>query len=111
VWECGVTTDDYAKSHGDELRRIILARRDAVDFIYKNPAAAEAIYMDAFQSDEKTAHIVVPLLIRLKYYGAGDIDPVGLDNMIRGMKLTGVLDAPFDINKYIDKQFLPANLR
>jgi hypothetical protein len=31
--------------------------------------------------------------------------------MMRGMKLTGVLDGPFDINKYIDKQYLPANLR
>jgi NitT/TauT family transport system substrate-binding protein len=111
VWECGVTTDDYAKAHGDELRRIILARRDAVEFIYTNPAAAEAIYMDAFQSDEKTAHIVVPLLIRLKYYGYGDIDNVGLDNMMRGLKLTGALEQPLDISKYIDKQYLPANLR
>jgi NitT/TauT family transport system substrate-binding protein len=111
VWECGVTTEDYAKTHGDELRRIILARRDAVDYIYAHPAEAEAIYMDAFQSDAKTAHIVVPLLIRLKYYGAGDIDSVGLDNMIRGMKLTGALDPPVDVLRYIDKEFLPANLR
>jgi NitT/TauT family transport system substrate-binding protein len=111
VWECGVTTDDYAKAHGDELRRIILARRDAVDFIYAHPAEAEAIYMDAFASDAKTAHIVVPLLIHLKYYGAGDIDSVGLANMVRGLKLTGALDPPVDVDRYIDKQFLPANLR
>jgi NitT/TauT family transport system substrate-binding protein len=111
VWECGVTTDAYAKAHGDELRRIILARRDAVDFIYAHPADAEAIYMDAFQSDAATAHIVVPNLIHLRYYGAGDIDAVGLDNMIRGMRLTGALDQSFDVKTYIDKAFLPANLR
>jgi ABC-type nitrate/sulfonate/bicarbonate transport system substrate-binding protein len=111
VWECGVTTEDYAKAHGDELRRIILARRDAVNFIYAHPADAEAIYMDAFQSDAATAHIVVPNLIRLRYYGLGDIDEIGLDNMIRGMKLTGALDPPVDVKTYIDKEFLPANLR
>jgi NitT/TauT family transport system substrate-binding protein len=111
VWECGVTTEAYAKAHPDELRKIILARRDAVNFIYAHPAEAEAIYMDAFSSDAATAHIVVPLLIRLRYYGLGDIDAAGLDNMITGMKLTGALDPPVDVKAAVDKEFLPANLR
>jgi NitT/TauT family transport system substrate-binding protein len=111
VWSIGVTTEEFAKSNPDMIRRLITARREGVQFILKEPEEAAKIYAKVWQFDDGLARKIVPQFAKFNYYSQGDISKAGLDTVVEGMQLTGELKGPIDLNAAIDKSFLPEDLR
>jgi NitT/TauT family transport system substrate-binding protein len=108
TWSVGITTSDFAKAHPDVVRKLILARRSAVDYMYAHPAEAEQIYAKVWNSDDKTIDDILPRLIASKYWSRGEINMPGLDVMLQGMLLVGSIDKPIDPTTIIDSSFLPS---
>jgi NitT/TauT family transport system substrate-binding protein len=106
TWSVGVTTPEFAKSHPDELRHLIAARRAAFDFVVAHPGDAEQVYAKVWNSSDNSINDILPKLIKTKYWSRGDVNMAGLDVMLRGMQLVGALDKPVDVNTLIDKSFL-----
>jgi len=111
VWSIGVTTEEFAKSNPDIVRRLIKTRRQAVEFVLKHPDETAKIYAKTWQFDENLARKILPSLTKFNYYSLGDISEAGIDTVIEGMKLTGELTGPVDVKAAIDKSFLPDDLR
>jgi NitT/TauT family transport system substrate-binding protein len=111
VWTVGVTTEDFARSHPETLRRIIRARRDAVDFIYAHPDAAIAEYVKVWQTDPTIARKIITHSIKMNYWSRGAFNQRGLEAMFDGMKLVGAMDPGFDANSLVDRSFLPSDQR
>ena len=111
TWEIGVTTPEYAKAHPDTVRGLIRAWREAVKYVYANPEEAEKVYARVFNTKMENAKKIVPELLELHYYSEGNFNKEGLDTMLNGMKLVGAIKTPFDVDKYIEKSFLPKDLQ
>ncbi len=111
VWSVGVTTSEYAASNPDMVRRLILTRRQAVDFMRSNPAEAAKVYAKVWNFDEKLAGKLLETQFKLNYISRGKISQEGLDVLLEGMRLTGQLKGSLDIAAAIDRNFLPADLQ
>lgn len=111
VWTVGVTTEDFAKAHPDMVRKLIAARREAVDLVYAHPEIAAATYASVWQVDEATARRIVDHSVAMNYWSRGSFNKAGLAAMFDGMKLVGAMDPSFDANSLIDRAFLPADQR
>ena len=111
TWEIGVTTREYAKAHPETIRGLIRAWREAVQYVYAHPNEAEKIYAKVFHTKIEVAKKIVPELLASHYYSEGNFNAEGLDTMISGMRLVGALKKPFDVNKVIDKSYLPKDLQ
>jgi NitT/TauT family transport system substrate-binding protein len=106
TWSVGVTTPDFAKAHPDVVRKLIAARRDAIDYMYAHPAEAEQVYAKVWNSDDKTIDDILPKLIKSHYWSRGEINMAGLQTMLTGMELVGTIDKPVDPKSLIDPAFL-----
>jgi NitT/TauT family transport system substrate-binding protein len=111
VWSIGVTTAEYAKANPDTIRRLILTRRQAVEFVLTQPEETARIYAKVWQFDPDLARKIVPKLTNFNYYSPGNISKAGLDTVVEGMKLTGELTESIDLYAAVDKSFLPEDLR
>lgn len=107
----GVTTADFARKRPDMLRKLLLARRKAVDWIYANPAAAVPLCAEFLSIDKDLAEKVLPKFIDWKYWSPGGFTKDGLENNVRGLQLMQAVEGTVDWNQYVDQQFLPADLR
>ncbi len=107
----GVTTPEFVRKNPDMVRKLIKARRNAVDWLYANPNAAVAICAEYLEIDKELAARVLPKFIGWRYWSAGDFTKDGLENNIRGLQLIGAVEGTVDWSKVIDQQFLPADLR
>jgi NitT/TauT family transport system substrate-binding protein len=106
----GITTTDFAQIGGEKLRAIIAARREAVEYIQKNPEEAADIVANAYNGDAKIYREVFKHFVEINYFGDGRINFKGMDRMAEGMRLVGTMTAPPDWNKMVDPQFLPQDL-
>lgn len=106
TWSVGVTTPDFAKAHPDVVRKLVQARRDAIDYMYAHPDEAEQVYAKVWNSDDKTIDVILPRLIKSKYWSRNEINLPGLETMLQGMALVGTLDHPIDPKSLIDGSFL-----
>ncbi len=52
-----------------------------------------------------------PLMGGVLYYGQGDFLPQGVDNLSKGLRLIGVLDADIQWRSLVDQSMLPADLQ
>jgi NitT/TauT family transport system substrate-binding protein len=109
----GIATDDLIQKNPGKLRDIIAARREAVEFIYRNPDEAAKI-MDR---DKVYLPIQLPQLANffryeasVKYWSEGYFDMTSLTNVVRAMKYVGLLDRDIDLEPMIDRSFLPKDL-
>jgi NitT/TauT family transport system substrate-binding protein len=110
VWSIGVTTAEFADKNPDMLRRLILTRRQAVDYIREHPDEAAKVYAKIWQFDEPLAGKILHKQLTLNYLSRGEIDRQGLDVVLEGMRLTGQLKESVDIAAAIDTRFLPTDL-
>jgi NitT/TauT family transport system substrate-binding protein len=106
----GVTTPDFAKSNPETLRKLVKARRQAVDWLYANPEPTVDICAEFLEVDRELAARILPKFIGWKYWSAGDFTKAGLDNNVRGLELIGAVDGPVDWDKFVDQRFLPEDL-
>lgn len=106
VWQVGITTDEFAATHPDTIRKLIAARRRAVEFIYAHPLDAAKIYSSVWGVSETDADAIVAANVKLRFWSDGDFDMSGVREMVSGMKLVGLMDDSVDIPASIDKSYL-----
>ena len=106
VQTVGVTTVEYAKANKDKLRKLVQARRKAVDFVYANPEETAKIVAKHYNADEKVILAAVKNLIALKYWGAGEFEYPAMDNMVKGLEIVGEVSGKVDWTKVVDESFL-----
>ncbi len=108
----GVATGHAAKNQAPLLRSILAARREAVDFIYKNPKEAAVLvvkqYGDTLPLDVATKAIA--RAVGLNFWGRGNIDMLGIQEVVNVMVRQGEWKGPVDWNKLLDQSFVPADL-
>jgi len=107
----GITTREFAKDHGDELRAIIAGRRAGVDATYADPAAAAALLQKDFKLTPAVAKVAVDNMVKSRMWSDGEFDRAELDRMTDGLQLVGELDGKVDWTKIVDMSFLPADLK
>lgn len=106
VQTVGVTTSEFAKANKDKLRKLVQARKKAVDFIYANPDETAKIVAKHYNTDEKTILQAVKNLSALKYWSAGEFEYPAMDNMVRGLQIIGEVDGKIDWSKVVDESFV-----
>ncbi len=111
--DVGIATMDFVKTHGDVLRSIIAARREAVDFIYANIDEAARItsqrYGDTLPA--AVAPIAMKRMASINYWSRGAIDMQSLETVVGALKRQGEWDASLDLEKLVDRSFLPDDLK
>jgi NitT/TauT family transport system substrate-binding protein len=107
----GITTTDFAKTGGDKLKALIDARREAVEFIRKNPDETADILAKAYNGDAKIYREVFKNYNEINYFGDGRINYENMNRMLEGMKLVGRLKAPVEWKDVVDTSFLPKELQ
>jgi len=108
----GIATGDLIKKSPDKLARIIAARREAVQFMYANPKETGQILAKVWAPlPPDKVQVLLDELLDAQFYSEGAIEKEPLDNVVRAMKLTHMLDADVDIKALIDTSFLPADLK
>jgi NitT/TauT family transport system substrate-binding protein len=106
VQTVGVTTVEFAKANKDKLRKLVQARRKAVEFVYANPEETAKIVAKQYNTDEKVILAAVKNLIALKYWGAGEFEYPAMDNMVKGLEIIGEVSGKVDWTKVVDESFL-----
>ena len=104
----GVVVTSYAKAHPDVVRRLLAARKEAVDFIYAHPEETAKIYAQVWKSDDATARQTIATMSRLKFWSPGAFNPKSMDTVEEGYRL--VVDDPQGVpnwRKITDTSFLP----
>jgi NitT/TauT family transport system substrate-binding protein len=109
----GITTGEFAKSRGKELRAIIEARRKGVDFIYAHPEEATAILANAYRLPPEVAKDALQTNLQKfgKWWSAGNFDLAAMNEVVHAMNMTGELTGSVDWNLLLSQDFLPADLR
>lgn len=106
-----ITTKDYAKEGAAQLRGIIAARREGVDFIMAHPDEAADITARAYNGDPALYRKVFHNLLSFKYWSDGRLDFDGMNRMVEGLQIIGKQKGPVDWSKVTDTSFLPADLK
>ncbi len=111
TWTVGITTREFAASHRDMIRKLVLARRQAVDFIAAHPEEAAKTYAKDWQIAPDVATSILKQLVATNYFSRGDFNLPALRTALAGLDMMGVLEKPVDLDKLVDKEFLPEDLR
>lgn len=105
--QVGVVTAEYAAAHPDTVRKLIAARKLAVDFIYQHPDDAAKVYARIWKSDDALARGTLAMLIKYKYWSDGHFTPRAMNNMMDGVKLIDDPSTVVDWRSITDQSFLP----
>jgi NitT/TauT family transport system substrate-binding protein len=111
TWTVGITTRSYAKAHPDMVAKLVLARKEAVDFMYAHPDEAAKTYAKDWQIAPDLANQILKRLLATNYFSRGDFNMPALKTALEGLQMMGTLKEPVDLAKLIDTQFLPKDLR
>ncbi len=106
----GVTTPKAMREQGDVIRKLIEARRKAVDFISANPDAAIESMAKVAKWDLEVTRKSVKDLIGHDFWSRGDFGKDDMDNLVAGLREIDVIKGDFDWKPLVDEQFLPADL-
>jgi NitT/TauT family transport system substrate-binding protein len=108
----GIATGDLIRKYPDKLRRIIAARREAVQFLYANPKESGEILAKVWAPlPRDKVQILLDELLDAQFYSEGAIEQEPLVNVVRAMQITGMINADVDIRTVIDTAFLPDDLK
>jgi NitT/TauT family transport system substrate-binding protein len=109
----GVATKEFIKSNPNELKAIIAARRDAVDYIYADTEKAAAMvskrYGDTLPPD--VAPVAMKRMAAIKYWSRGEIEMEAFRSVVKGLEMQGQWDGTLDWESVIDRSFLPKDLQ
>jgi NitT/TauT family transport system substrate-binding protein len=107
-----IATGSLMAKHADKLRALLAGRREGVKFIYEHPAEAIKILSKLYEPlAPKDVATLVNQLVEARFWSEGQIEMRGLQNAVRAMKFVGSLEKDVDLNKMIDRSFLPSDLQ
>jgi NitT/TauT family transport system substrate-binding protein len=106
VQTVGVTTTEFAKANPDTLRKLIAARRKGVEFVYGNPEESADILAKHYEIDRAVALTAINNMREIRYWGPGEFEYEGMDNMVRGLEIVGEVKGKVDWSKHVDESFL-----
>jgi NitT/TauT family transport system substrate-binding protein len=112
----GVTTANMAAEQGNFIRAVIRARRRAVEFMHQNPDEAGDIVARHYNLSPEVARAAVRNLTSsrtqgVEYWGSGQFNMDGLRRMIEVQQGLGALGPNVDLDRIVDTQFLPEDIR
>lgn len=110
----GIVRTDYLKAHPDVIRNIILARREAVQYIAGHREEAAQIVARAYKIDVSAASSAINNVLDSdpKYWSEGSFDYPSMNEVLKGLVLVKAIpEGPFDWSKVVDESLLPADLR
>jgi len=112
----GIATGEAIKTRGDFIRGVIRARRRAVQFMIDHPDEAADLIAKPFNITPEVARSAVRNLTKsmtqgVPYWGDGRIHLSGMKRIIEVQKSVGALTGDIDVEKLIDTQFLPDDLK
>ena len=106
-----ITTTDFAKTGATQLRAILAARREGVDYIIAHPDEAAEITARAYNGNPELYKKVFRNLLSFNYWSDGRLDYDGMNRMVEGLQIVGKQKGPVDWPKIVDASFLPADLK
>lgn len=103
-----IATQQHLAEHPDATRRILLAIKEAIEFVHSSPEEAAAIWAKPSGLPEAV------LLNVLRQHG--DIlnismDRKGLESVAEAAKVGGFVDKDVDLNAFIDDRYLPGGVQ
>lgn len=107
----GITTKAFAKAHPAELRGIIAARREGVQFIYAHPDEAADIVAKMYHGNDKLYREVFHNFVKIHYWDQGSLDYTGMNRMVEGLQIIGKQKGPVDWKTVVNTAFLPKDLK
>jgi NitT/TauT family transport system substrate-binding protein len=100
------------RKNPDRLRKIIAARREAVQFMNAKPEEAAKMLEKHFpKMPADVLHKVTVQLAKNGYWSEGRLEREPMENMARGLRLVGDLKGDVDWSKVVDASFLPKDLQ
>ena len=106
-----ITTTDFAKTGAAQLRGILAARREGVDYIIAHPEEAAEITARAYNGNPELYKKVFRNLLSFNYWSDGRLDYDGMNRMVEGLQIVGKQKGPVDWPRIVDASFLPADLK
>ncbi|WP_460902962.1 ABC transporter substrate-binding protein [Paraburkholderia jirisanensis] len=108
----GVVSTKFLQEHPDQVKGLILARRDGVQFMKAHPDQAVAIIAKAYDMPPGPITLAFKRLIAANYWSEGKLDYSAMDRAVVGLHVAGVYpDAKVDWSKVVNESALPADLR
>jgi NitT/TauT family transport system substrate-binding protein len=112
----GVALTSQMKEHDKFIRGVVKARRNAVEFMMKNPDESGDIVARAYNIEPAHARTVVRNLVSSKtngvpYWGTGQIHLTGLQRTVEAQRSVGAIKGEVDLDKIIDTRFLDEDIR
>lgn len=106
-----VATREFTEKHPGKLRKVLRARRRAVEFMEQNREETASIYSQLFEFSLDDAKKLLPKYYEWGQWSHGEFSRQGLAAMSDGMMLVGQIDKPVDWSKVIDQSFLEPDQR
>jgi NitT/TauT family transport system substrate-binding protein len=106
-----VATREFTQKYPGKLRRVLGARRRAVEFMEQNRDETAAIYAQLFEFSLDDAKKLLPKYYEWGQWSHGQFSKEGLKAVSDGMQLVGQIDKPVDWSKVIDQSFLDPDQR
>ena len=107
----GITTPEFMRANPDKLRALIAARARAVAYIYAHPETAGVAFARAYGLPEPLGVAAVRNMAALRYWSDGRLDLRAMNEMVRGLRITGELEGAVEWSTLVDDRFLPPALR
>jgi NitT/TauT family transport system substrate-binding protein len=112
VQSVGIATGDLMRKNPEKLRKIIAARREAVQFMNAKPEEAAKMLQKHFaKMPAEVLTKVTASLAKSGYWSEGKLEREPMENMARGLRLVGDLKDELDWSKITDASFLPKDLQ
>ena len=113
----GVVPRKVFKERLDVVRGIIAGRRKGIEYTAAHRDEAAGIIAKAYKMEPAVVLTIMKMLIDegsvngVPYWGLGNFNYPGLDNMLGAGRIAGLVQGDFDVKKYVDESALPADLR
>jgi NitT/TauT family transport system substrate-binding protein len=110
----GVVRTDYLKEHSEQIRAIIKARCDGVQYIRAHPQEASEMLAREYKLAPAVAKSAIDRVTNPKtiYWSLGGFDYEGMDTVLNGMRrVKAIGNEPFDWSKVVDEQYLSAECK
>jgi NitT/TauT family transport system substrate-binding protein len=88
--DVGVVKSDFAKSHRNEVKSIIAARRKAVETMYQDPARTAAVINKVYKQNPAVIEEGTKRLIAIRFWDEGPLDMAAMDRSVAAMKKVGI---------------------